>query len=57
MALTKMQWIIIAGIAATVTVATVVGVTVGVVVGRKSSNTDFQQRALKILDEHPLVDG
>ena len=58
MALTRKQWIIIAGIAAALAVAIIVGVTVGVVVGRqKSSEITVEARARNVLSKYPLIDG
>lgn len=58
MALTKLQLLAI-GIAAIVGVALVVGLSVGLTVGRRKTTEPISnaQRALDILKSHPLIDG
>ncbi|CAF1185547.1 unnamed protein product [Rotaria sordida] len=58
MVFAKKHWIIIGSIGSTLAIAIIVGVTVGVVVGRrKSEQTTNEQRAFDILAQNPLIDG
>ncbi len=58
MLLTRKQWIIIGSIGAVLGVALIVGVTVGVVVGRRQpAPLSIQERTLQILTDNPLIDG
>jgi hypothetical protein len=54
MALTRKQWIILSSVGVILVIATTLGITLGVVVGRKQSK---QQRAQDILAQNPLIDG
>ena len=58
MPLTRKQWTIAAAVTAGLVVVVATSVTVGVLVGRRkpASNT-VQQRAHRLLDENPLIDG
>ena len=58
MPLTRKQWIILGGVGIALAAAVIVGVTVGVVVGRqKSTSESIEKRVSDLLKEHPLIDG
>lgn len=58
MALTRKQWIICGTLGTLIAIGLIVGITVGVVVGRRSpAPLTSTQRAYEILANNPLIDG
>jgi ABC-type dipeptide/oligopeptide/nickel transport system permease subunit len=58
MGLSRKQLIITGSVATVAAAALIVGITVGVVVGRrKSQPPTIEQRASDILQNYPLIDG
>jgi glucose-6-phosphate-specific signal transduction histidine kinase len=54
MGFTQKEWIIIGSLGVFLVVTSIVGITLGVVVGRQQTS---QQKARNILEQNPLIDG